>query len=70
MRKYKLYVYCRLNNVSRDSGLHSEFETDTNQQAIKELMRQARVDLLVHYDLVACTIVSNGNEIHKETIYR
>ena len=54
--KYLLFVYCRKNGISRDSGLHAQCEANNDDEAIAKLRKDGEW-LLCHYDEIHCTIV-------------
>lgn len=55
MAKYKLYVYCRRNGLTRDGGLHAEGEYKNDKEAVKQLTTKG-FDLYRYYDEVSMTI--------------
>jgi len=56
--KYKLYVYCRRGGVSRDSGLHAELESYSDDGALNEAGQPDIVSLLYQsYDEISFTLV-------------
>ena len=67
--KYKLYVYCRRNGVSRDAGLHDECEAESDAEAQRKLYTSA-FNLRRHYDTIACTIKQDGRTVGEFTIRR
>lgn len=68
-KEYKLYVYCRLNDVSRDAGTHAGGEFSDDGSAITALTESAG-RLLSHYDEVHCTISEGERVVKKFSLYR
>lgn len=57
---FDLFVYCRKNNVSRDSGLHA-----TKSGQLKDVLPLLRKDaewLLQSYDEIHCTVVRRAGK--------
>jgi len=61
---YHLFVYCRRDGVSCDSGLHARCEVSTDQEAITILRKEGQW-LLNFYDYVGCSIIqpTHGDDL-------
>jgi hypothetical protein len=60
---YKLFVYCRRNGVTQDSGEHARCEAETDEEAIRELQKEVS-ELYRYYDEISWTI-KEGDRVVK-----
>ncbi len=57
MKKYRLEVWCRRNDVSREAGLHAEEDFPDDESALLGMRRIAEKELLCSYDEVGCKVM-------------
>lgn len=53
---YVLYVYCRRNGMSCDSGRHTSQPFENDQAALAGMREVAERDLGHHYDSIGCLV--------------
>jgi len=68
-KEYRLYVYCRRNDVTRDAGTHTRGKFSDDDSAIAALTEEAQ-ELLRPYDEIYCTIYEGERTVKKFTLRR
>lgn len=69
MAKYILYVYCRRDGVSRDSGEQARCNAENDDEAYRVLAPKASgLKRLGRYDVVGCTIMQDERTVHRFSV--
>lgn len=70
MNTYELYVYCRRNDVSQDSGLHATKEAASDEEAVAHFKKEEEPWLLKWYDQIYFTVKDGDRIVAKWEAYR